>query len=543
MNFLAKLFSALILLFAALLCSCTSTGASEDKFDAEKFFNVSEDKFEKNTVPYLYYKDMGMWNHLYAATASFVTPEAVPSSIIIPHHDITIQYQNRFYKALSRYMSPKVIVIICPDHYERGGNLIAVADSIEFDSPERKISLDEQTVQKLLASDLKDYVSVNNELWFKEHGIFVHTAFIGHYFPEAKIVPVVLRPEDVWNNEDVYKRLGKFFAETLDENSLVIGSVDLSHYQKPRMTDVHDVKTLNTVANMEDFRSVEVDSPESLTCVAEYSRAKGFTNPVLMHTTSTFDFIPDENVVSTSHEYWAFYNDEQKSLIEDYVKNVRHTKQRVSFIDYDNTVNQTILIGGSGTFGFGIRDLVLWDRYNTSTDEGLVNTKKIAGDEARFLKGFDAYIFDARLKSDFSPKKIQRLYSHSLHKTSLFVDGIGMDGAIDFHGDAADYGYEFSDDEENKNSLKILVIINDDEKNKAAAGKISEAKKNLDVFYSRYDIVIIRDNTGTADSFAYLNRGNVEVNLGIMKNSRKNAGKLLAVIYRNGEMSYEVFTN
>ena len=40
----------------------------------------------------------------------------------------------------------------------------------------------------------------------------------------------------------------------LPEDALVVASVDFSHYQIPRMTELHDYVAMNTIQNMEDLK-------------------------------------------------------------------------------------------------------------------------------------------------------------------------------------------------------------------------------------------------------------------------------------------------
>lgn len=529
-------------IFLLCLFSCKTVSSELDYFDSRSFF--SKDDIEENVVPYFYYHDKGMWKHLYKSSPPFLMPETKLESIIIPHHDITVAEQNSFYKGIAQRMSPTTIVVICPDHYEASKNFISVPDSIQFDSVDRKISLENNVIQKLLGSQIGEYMEVNNELWFKEHGVFVHTAFIGHYFPNAKIVPLALKPECRGDEFKIFRQLAEALLQTLDDNSLVIASVDLSHYQIPRMTNLHDIKTLNTIANMENPEHIEVDSPESLVCVMEYSKLKGCTIPVLFHQTSTFDYIPKEDVISTSHEYWGFYSAAQKTFIDEYKKNVADTWQRYSFIDYQNTLNQTIIIGGSGSPGFGIRTFVDWDRYESSKNAGDINTRKFAGEEARFLRGFDAYIFDclseeAQKANDIKilPRKhnteyVKRILDENFHKTNLFVEECNLENLNE------QSIKEILEEEKKYNSIGILVLSNNLKTKNAPA--FNEA--HLESLFTLYDVVVVRDNSGTKDTFAYIKEGHKKINLGIMHNSKKKAkGAFLVLAYKNGILSLEEF--
>ena len=121
---------------------------------------------------------------------------------------------------------------------------------------------------------------------------------------------------------------------------------------------------------MEDPRYAEIDSPESIQVIFSYCKAKKADKPVLINRSSTYDYIPDEYVESTSHQYWCFYDDSLDLL----------------------------------------------------TDPADILLRDVAGKEARFLYGFDAVILDPQVGTT---------YERTLHNTTLTVDTISMK---DFQG-------------------------------------------------------------------------------------------------------------
>ncbi|MBQ5499338.1 MAG: AmmeMemoRadiSam system protein B, partial [Treponema sp.] len=218
--------------------------------------------------------------------------------MIIPHHDITALRQNSFYSALAAKIQPKVVVVLCPDHFESGKNFITVPKKTVFETPDGELSLYGELAEELKKSELGKYVGIQDGIWRNEHGIFSHTPFIAHYFAGAKFLPILLKPESCAENAQLYKRLGEFFCKVLPKESLVVASVDFSHYQIPRMTAMHDYVSMNTIANWEDVTNLEVDSPESLTAVISFASSCGCKMPLLVDRSSTYDYVPDDNVVS-----------------------------------------------------------------------------------------------------------------------------------------------------------------------------------------------------------------------------------------------------
>ncbi len=300
--------------------------------------------------------------------------------------------------------------------------------------------------------------------------------FIHHYFPKAKVVPLLLKPLADESDFDSFRKLAEFLDSELPDDALIVASVDFSHYQIPEVTELHDQVTLNALANFEDPRNLEIDSPESIYTLMEYCRLRNATTPVLINRTCTHDFIPEEFVESTSHQYWTFYTDDAKAQIEQYYKTVESSGQRYQTGDY-SFKNFTVVIGGSGDTGAGFRTKWEWDRYRTSTDIGEQNLYYLAGKEARFLMGFDAYIFDPEPGT---------VHTHSAHGTTLRVTSLDADGLDEIP----------LPDSSAKNQIEILVLNYSD-------GDYSRLQKKVKDATKKYDIIINRDVRGIVGAKAF----------------------------------------
>lgn len=507
-----KRLSGMALLCALSLCTSCRTTQSHSS---------SEQDTRPVTVQYQYYQDKAIWNHTFTLSDGFVVPSSFPRSIIIPHHDIALFQQNSFYKALSSLGQPSVVVVICPDHYEQGKSCItsAATDTV-FDTPAGPLPLNNNIINSLCVAFEYDSkkISLSSTLWKKEHGVYSQTPFIKHYFPSTTIVPIALRPCSIERDAATYERLGAVLKEILPDDALVVASVDFSHYQTPKMTNLHDDVSRDTIANNESPYFIEVDSPESLASLFAYNKAVHAELPVLINRTSTFDFIPKENVLTTSHQYWAFYEDEAKTLIPAYYEAVAKTKQRAEHADYAHTANQTILIGGSGDTGAGIRTCWTWNRYNADQGQAEKLLRAAAGNEARFFSGFDALIFDPKPGTSF----IQHKHGTTLTVTSIAEKDIASLSDI-AQGNA------------DGPSVNILVVTDSHATDEAIAPLLAE-----------YDIIVTRDSKGAFPAHAYLRDSSGtprQINLGTLYSATTKhiTGTLLAVNWHDGIRHIETF--
>ncbi len=421
--------------------------------------------------------DVALWNHTFSRDNPFVMPDKMPSAMVLPHHDICTFQQNSFYRAVSSKGQPSVIVLVSPDHFESGKKeIVAPKTNVKFLTTEKDVPIEHKILKKLSQSDLAQAVDFEDEAWIQEHGVFIHMPFIHHYFPKAKVVPLLLKPLADESDFDSFRKLAEFLDSELPDDALIVASVDFSHYQIPEVTELHDQVTLNALANFEDPRNLEIDSPESIYTLMEYCRLRNATTPVLINRTCTHDFIPEEFVESTSHQYWTFYTDDAKAQIEQYYKTVESSGQRYQTGDY-SFKNFTVVIGGSGDTGAGFRTKWEWDRYRTSTDIGEQNLYYLAGKEARFLMGFDAYIFDPEPGT---------VHTHSAHGTTLRVTSLDADGLDEIP----------LPDSSAKNQIEILVLNYSD-------GDYSRLQKKVKDATKKYDIIINRDVRGIVGAKAF----------------------------------------
>lgn len=321
-------------------------------------------------VESMYPDDSAMWEHIFAADGSYSFDRA-PLGVIAPHHSIDVTELNKFYRGLSEKRQPAVVFVIGPNHYENGPAQIQTCQSCVYETTIGDVAVDDQLTGRLIT----DKVAIDQPDTFpNEHAIYSQAPFIKKYFPEAKIVPILLP----WKMPvaDVVK-----FSHWLDENmpadSLVLGSVDFSHYLPLGAADFHDQTSAEVIRNF-DFGSVynlEIDSPSTIYAVLDLMRQRGYQQALeLAHTNSGENLrFPIEE--TTSHEYWAFFGGEKTR------------EPGVSLLSFGN-------LAGAGEQG--LQAGWEWDReYRAENDATpLKYFRDIRRAEDRFLGGTDFLVFD-----------------------------------------------------------------------------------------------------------------------------------------------------
>jgi len=331
--------------------------------------------YNKTEVYTLYSGDKEMWRHIFSEGKNYYRFPEKPLGVILPHHMIAAYELAKFYNGLSKVADPQTIYIIGPNHYETGSADIQTCDNCIYKTSLNGLDSDLQVNSEIAQELVKEKIAeIYDKSFEKEHSIFSHAAYVKKYFPNAKIVPIILQ----WKipKEEVLK-LSSWLDKNLSDNDLVIASVDFSHYQTKEVSDFHDQSSFASISNF-DFNNIydlEIDSPSSIYLLLDLMKKKGYEKAERFAHTNLQDFMEEKQARTTSHQFFGFFNGKNEI-----VKGI----SVLSFADFPQT-----------NF-LGLIDNWNWNRdYNQEKDEtGFKYLKDIKGEEDRFLTGSDFNIFD-----------------------------------------------------------------------------------------------------------------------------------------------------
>lgn len=362
------LISGLLFIFALTVSGC----------EAEQQLTIVEVRDPLMRIESLYPNDERMWEHIFDVNEPYVF-ESEPLGVVIPHHLAAAFEIARFYGGLSLVSNPETIFIIGPNHYEEGEADIQTCLSCIYASTEGDIELNHLMVNKLVDDGIAE---AGDEYFVQEHAIFSHTPFIKNYFPETRIVPIMVNWEMPLME---VRRLSEWLDKNLPEDSLVIASVDFSHYISWEAAEFHDQSAFATILNFdfENIYDLEVDSPSALYVLLELMEKRGYVKAERLEHTNLNQYLSEPVVETTSHQYFSFF----KPLLEEGAVFEPELIEGVSILSMGTLPENNTL---------GLIDDWDWDPdYNQASD----NTSKrflrdIKGREDRFLTGVDYLVFD-----------------------------------------------------------------------------------------------------------------------------------------------------
>ena len=153
---------------------------------------------------------------------------------ILPHHFVAHRMMVDLFENLKLHARPTRIILIGPDHYRKGRAPITVS-SLDWKTPFGMLRTDQGT-----AADLRARLGVekDDEAFSGEHSVGVIIPFVRHYFPDTRVLTILVKKQ-------VPISMQRTFDEWLtgrlkDTHTIVLLSMDFSHYQTPDEADRRD---------------------------------------------------------------------------------------------------------------------------------------------------------------------------------------------------------------------------------------------------------------------------------------------------------------
>jgi len=218
---------------------------------------------------------------------------------IIPHHLIVKNHLASFFTGLEKY-EYETVVLIGPNHFDAGQSDI-ISSRSKWLTPYGEIAPDLELIDKLSNFGITE---IDEKPFYREHSISGLVPFVKKSIPQAKIVPIILK---VGLSEDRVIELVQEIYKNIDlEKTLVLASVDFSHYLPAQVADFHDRRSNGIIGSFDFERiySTEIDSPPSIYTLLKYLElAEAQKSNLLYHTNSGY---MDPSEPSTTHNFYYF---------------------------------------------------------------------------------------------------------------------------------------------------------------------------------------------------------------------------------------------
>jgi len=237
---------------------------------------------------------------LYAEVESQATQYSISEknhivAVVVPHHLLALRLLSSLFTSI-KIQQPKTILVIGPDHAHKGKFELYTTDA-SWQTQFRLVEPDMDLIRKF-------ELHMESNIFYEEHSIGTIIPYIARYFPNARVVPILVAP--TLTLTDIEKHI-EIWKKSIDiTNTLIVVSVDFSHGVTREKATEQDKKSLE-ILDARDIQSLKrmepqvVDSPQSLIILM---KLLSFWTPtklqVLEHTDSS-EFQKEKTAQVTSY--------------------------------------------------------------------------------------------------------------------------------------------------------------------------------------------------------------------------------------------------
>lgn len=213
--------------------------------------------------------------------------QLIISGGVVPHHFVANEIIEKFFQKLSHYQGIENIVILSSDHYRK-----AEKSNLHFLTATQKedVKINGEAINSLLETN--NLMGINEAAVFKDQGITTPLIYLSKYFPKTSFIPVLISP--LATQEEVRNLINEING-ILPEHTVIIGSVDFSHYLPDVLLRLHDVKSIRVLLNFEEneFPNLDVDSWQALYGVRYFAQLKKQEKPLIIDHKTSFDYFAE----------------------------------------------------------------------------------------------------------------------------------------------------------------------------------------------------------------------------------------------------------
>ncbi|HCC23664.1 TPA: AmmeMemoRadiSam system protein B [Candidatus Falkowbacteria bacterium] len=219
---------------------------------------------------------------------------------IVPHHLFVKDRSAALFKALSRFDFQRIIMI-GPDHLNDARASIVISD-YDWQTPYGSLSSDSRLVSKILDAGL---AATDEQAMGAEFAISGLVPFVKNSWPEADFVPIIIGTDAERENLD---KLVDFLVENSNGKTLLLTSVDFSHYKSPAEAEAQDKISVKAIEDFDFERAftLDVDSPQSIYMILKYAARIGANLTQLLSHTNTGLIQPESSQTAVTHNIIVF---------------------------------------------------------------------------------------------------------------------------------------------------------------------------------------------------------------------------------------------
>ncbi len=260
---LKKLISGKKIIFVILLILAISM-LKVDSFAPSK--EIANNKYAR-TIKCNYYNEQSFATSIRLAEQKEGKSLGIACGGIVPHHLVAAPMMADFFRQIkgtdTKADSIDTIYILGPNHKRVGAAVVQTAD-MDWDTPFGIMNADKLAITEISKKISTQY---NPSLLEQEHSVSALVPYAKYYISNANIVPILL-PGSM-DYQQCLKLAQIINKKASQGSSLVVASIDFSHYLTPEKAIENDMHTLKLIENL-DYKAIMrlnndfIDAPQVL---------------------------------------------------------------------------------------------------------------------------------------------------------------------------------------------------------------------------------------------------------------------------------------
>jgi len=251
------------------------------------------------------YNDLKTYEDIFAKLPQ--NPEKIGVKAgIISHHFLAKDLIAEFYNK-TRNENTSTIFLVSPDHYNHffASGVLAYTSKANWKTPFGDLESNQKIINSLTKEGI---VEIDNSMLGLEHGIYTEIPFIKKFFPNAKIVALVVDLNSDYND---FKALGEELNGLADESAILIVSSDFSHNLASGEALIKDKTSINSLKdlNSENISKVTSDCKQCLSVLSGFFGNEKYRFN-LVNNKNSFD-ISSEDKNSVTSYVSGFYTEKK----------------------------------------------------------------------------------------------------------------------------------------------------------------------------------------------------------------------------------------
>lgn len=217
---------------------------------------------------------------------------------VIPHHLLADKLIARVFHQI-KSQAPATIILIGPNHKNEGE--LMITSSLGWQTPFGVVDVDEKLLLEICQAC--PLVEEDDRIMASEHAMGNIMPFIKYYLPETKVVPLILRHSVTMEEAGA---LGDRLAELMTDNTMILASVDFSHYLTSDEAEKKDRETISALKNWNLGRIFAMgddylDSPPSIGILFRAMNKLGLDDFTVLNHTNSGILLGNKNIETTSY--------------------------------------------------------------------------------------------------------------------------------------------------------------------------------------------------------------------------------------------------